>query len=124
MGFYSERAVEPVRKPRPCLGCGKRIGAGEGALECAGHYDGDFWSATYHTECRRAEQLFNDIHGAMEWIPINEIEPVDWPWLIEESPAVADRMAITTERFQALEARRQKRRFRAAIAKATEPEAA
>lgn len=102
MSFYSETPVKSVRKARPCVGCGAIICVGEPAVNCAGHYDGSFWSATYHADCREAEVGLNKLHDIRwddEWIRLDEIEWDDWPWLIETYPAVAERRRITTKRY-------------------------
>jgi hypothetical protein len=103
MSFYSERTIKSVRKARACQGCGVRIEAGETALGCSGHYDGQFWAGAYHHDCRTAETALNVLHDVRfgdEWMNLcNDMEWEDWPWLIEEYPAVAERMKITAERF-------------------------
>lgn len=107
MGFYRERLVKAVRKARRCCACGQAIEVGQSALDCAGHYDGDFWSDTYHPDCRAAECQLNDLHGAEEWMMLDEIEWDDWPWLLEDHPAVAARMGITNARYdEAVESER------------------
>lgn len=100
MGFYRERLVSTVRKQRHCCACAKLIQVGQPALDCAGHYDGDFWADTYHRECRAAECELNDLHGAEEWMMLGDIETDDWPWLLEDHPTVAARMGITKERYE------------------------
>lgn len=103
MSFYRETIIKAVRKPRYCVGCGAMINAGESALDCSGMHDGDFWSATYHHGCRAAECGLNDLHdyrSGDDWIALGDIDWEDWPWLIEEHPAVAKRMNITAERYQ------------------------
>lgn len=116
--FYNERTIKSVRKARPCLGCGRRIEVGETALGCAGHYDGDFWSGAYHHDCRSAEIGLNrlhDVRGGDEWMNLgDDMEWEDWPWLVEDFPAVAARMGITTERFE--EVRDERERVRKAWA--------
>lgn len=112
MSFYRERPVKAVRKPRRCVACGTRIEVGQPALDCSGHYDGDFWSATYHVECRRAEEGLNKLHDTSwsdEWMDLGDcMEWEDWPWLIEEHPVVADRMNITTARFEEVQAEQER----------------
>lgn len=104
MSFYSERSIKAVRKARACNGCGVRLEVGEPALGCAGHYDGEFWSAAYHHDCRAAEIGLNDLHDVRpgyDWMNLaDDMEWEDWPWLIETFPDVAERMKITTERFE------------------------
>lgn len=112
MSFYSEKPVKSVRKARPCNGCGVRIEVGETGLGCAGHYDGQFWSALYHHDCRAAEIGLNDINGVRdgdEWMNLgDDMGWEDWPWLIEAFPAVAERMNITTARFVEVEAEQER----------------
>lgn len=104
MSFYSEKTVKSVRKARACLGCGVRIEAGETALGCAGHDDGQFWSGIYHHDCREAEiglNMLHDVYAGDDWMNLgDDMEWEDWPWLIEKYPAVAARMKITTKRFE------------------------
>lgn len=111
MSFYNERTVKSVRKARGCEGCGVRIEVGETALGCAGvGYDG-FWSAIYHHECRKAEEGLNKLHDTWrgdEWMPLSDMEWEDWPWLIEDHPAAAARMKITTERFEEVQAEQER----------------
>lgn len=104
MSFYREQPVKSVRKARQCVGCGKTITVGSPALECAGTGPDGFWSGTYHDDCRKAECAFNDLKDYRygdEWYPLYEIEFDDWEWLIAEFPAVAERMGITADRYQA-----------------------
>lgn len=112
MSFYSEKLVRSVRKARRCMGCCRTIEVGSSALECAGVWEGDFWSGTYHTDCRAAELALNKLHDlyADEWMSLDDMERDDWPWLIEVFPAVAERKGITTERFNEAEAEQQRRR--------------
>lgn len=110
MSFYRETRIKAVRKARSCGGCGHVIEVGSEAVDLAGHYDGDFWSATYHGECRAAEIALNGEHQAEEWIPLQEFEWEDWEVLLEEHPIVAARLVITQERLD--EAREHERRMR------------
>lgn len=116
MSFYDERTIKSIRKARACEGCGTMIHVGESALGCAGRYDGAFWSATYHHECRKAEIALNELHEVRhgdEWMNLgNDMEWEDWPWLIEDFPIVAARMKITTERFEEIQAERESVRKR------------
>ena len=101
MSFYRETHVKAVRKARPCIGCGRRIEVGSPALDASGHYDGEFWAATYHVECRAAEIALNSLHGLYhdEWMALSDIEWDDWDWLLVEYPVVAARMGITAEKL-------------------------
>ena len=103
MSFYRERLVKAVRKARKCVGCRTEIAVGQPSLDCAGHYDGDFWSGTYHPECRAAEVALNQAHGVDEWMTLDDLESEDLRWLLEEHPAVADRMKVTAEVCDQLE---------------------
>ncbi len=110
MAFYRERQIKSVRKARHCEGCGRMIMAGDTALDLAGHYEGDFWNATYHIECRKAEIALNDLHDVYpgEWINLSEIEWDDWPWLLEDHPVVAERMGVTQAKYdEIVESQRQ-----------------
>ncbi len=101
MSFYSETPIKSVRKARPCCACGKPLEVGQPALKCSGNHDG-FWSGTYHVDCRAAELALNNLHGCYggeDWINIGyDLDWEDWPWLVEEFPAVAARMNVTVER--------------------------
>lgn len=102
MTFYSEQSIKSIRKARPCAGCCSLLEVGTPAVRCAGKQD-DFWSATYHRECREAEIKLNDLHGIRagdDWFPLSDIDWEDYPWLIESFPIVADRMNITTARYE------------------------
>ena len=101
MGFYRENVIKAVRKERRCYGCSRTIVVGAPAVDCAGNYDGEFWSATYHDDCRKAEVALNDLHDSYldEWMNLDaDMEWEDWPWLIDTFPTVAERMGITKER--------------------------
>lgn len=105
MSFYSERNIKAIRKPRQCCGCASMIAIGEPALKCSGiNYDNDFWHGTYHHECREAETALNKCHDTHwdEWMSLTDIEWDDYPWLLVEYPAVAERMNITLERYEAI----------------------
>lgn len=110
MSFYNERIVKAIRKARGCDGCGTKLQVGETALACSGIGEDGFWSATYHNECRKAEEGLNELHDVRfgdEWMPLSYMEWDDWPWLIEKFPTVAARMKITTERFDEVQAERE-----------------
>lgn len=114
MTFYREDHIRAVRKSRQCNGCASTIEIGSPAVDCAGHYDGDFWAATYHVDCREAEIALNNLHDTHsdEWMNMSEdMEWEDWPWLIDEFPTVAARMNITTERFQKINEEQARVRF-------------
>lgn len=120
MGFYRERNIKAVRKARNCCGCGHRIEAGEPALECSGKQD-DFWSGTYHHDCRAAECDLNSIRDTCwsdDWSLLSDIELDEWSWLIETYPTVAARLNITAERLAEIEA--EQARCRAAFARKAE----
>ena len=103
MGFYRETLIKAVRKARQCCACSRVIDSGMPALNCAGSGPDGFWAADYHTECRAAEIGFNDLKDYRwgdEWYPLHEMEFDDWQWLLAEYPIVAERMNITSERYQ------------------------
>lgn len=115
MSFYRETRIKAVRKARGCGGCGRTIASGSEAVDLAGHYDGDFWSSTYHVECHKAEIDLNHEHQAEEWIPLQEFEPEDdWEVLLAEHPIVAARLGITQERIDEIKetARRMREHWR------------
>jgi hypothetical protein len=109
VSFYTERTIKAVRKVRPCDGCGVKLEVGESALACSGHNDNNVWSATFHHECRKAEEGLNKLYGTWddEWLSLSDLEWDDWPWLITKFPAVAKRMKITLERFNEVQAERE-----------------
>jgi len=114
VSFYNERPIKAIRKSRPCEGCNVRLETGEPALGCAGiGYDG-FWAAAYHAECRAAEIALNLLHRTRdyEWMNLSaDMEWEDWPWLIEKHPLVADRMGVTTAKFEAVRNERERVRL-------------
>jgi hypothetical protein len=113
VSFYRERPIKSVRKARPCYGCGVLIAVGEPALECSGKQD-DFWSGTYHSDCRGAEEGLNGLRETSfydDWNLLSEIEWDEWPWLLEKHPTVAVRMKITAERFLEVSAERERVRL-------------
>jgi hypothetical protein len=115
MSFFREVEIKSVRKARACGGCGTLIEAGSPAVDLASHYDGDFWSATYHRECRKAEVDLNSEHQAEEWIPLQEFDPEDdWEIILEDHPIVAARLGITQERIDEIHetARRMREHWR------------
>ena len=115
MSFFRETRIKAVRKARSCGGCGKVIEVGSEAVDLASHHEGDFWSDTYHVECRRAEMALNQEHQAEEWIHLQEFDPEDdWEVLLEEHPIVAARLGITRERIDEIHetARRMREHWR------------
>lgn len=107
--FYREQAIKAVRKARRCDGCGQRLIIGEPALSCVGVGNDGFWSAVYHTDCRKAEIGLNDLYdfrGGDDWMPLGDMDVDDWPWLIEQFPTVAVRFNVTTERYEAARSRK------------------
>jgi hypothetical protein len=107
MSFYREKPVKAVRKARRCIACGRMIGVGSPALDASGHFNGEFWAATYHAECRAAEIALNSLPllHYEEWMALSDIEWDDWDWLLAEHPIVAARMGITAEKLQAVKDR-------------------
>ena len=94
--YYSETPVKSARKVHRCRGCPKDIEIGQPYLRCSGAWDGNFWAAKYHTECRRAEDDYNNKNRNYftEWYTIDEIDEEDWPWLLEKHQVVAARYGI------------------------------
>jgi hypothetical protein len=118
MSFYRERPIKSVRKPRRCAGCTSMIAAGSVALDISGkQWGGDFWSQTFHPECRAAEVELNKLHDTRysdDWAALADIDWEDWGWLLESFPIVAERMRITAERLN--EVTEERERCRAAWA--------
>lgn len=99
MGYFSMRTIKSTRKPHHCCACAKPIGVGEPAFYWAGDCDGDFCHVYYHSDCRAAEEKWNDNSDTWgdEYMSLECIaeEPDDVLWLIDEFPAVAARMGLT-----------------------------
>lgn len=113
MSFYDEREIKAIRKPRNCDGCGRTMEVGVPALRCSGVGDEGFWYATYHRECRKAEEALNELHdwrAGDDWMILSDLDWEDWPWLIEDFPEIAERMKITTERFEKVQAEQERAR--------------
>lgn len=97
MGFVSETTVKSVRKRHRCDGCGHHIEIGEPAVRCAGMTDGEFSTATYHPDCRKAEIALNDLyetHWSDDWMSLRDFDLEDSAWLIEGHPTVAARLGL------------------------------
>ena len=94
------------------------IAAGSVALDISGKQWGDdFWSQTFHPECRTAEVELNKLHDTRysdDWAALSDIDWEDWGWLLESFPIVAERMRITAERLN--EVTEERERCRAAWA--------
>jgi len=100
MTFVNERTIKAVRKSRRCDGCSTMINVGDEAIGWAGAVDGDFSTATFHTDCRNAEIGLNRAHGtgwSDDWMGLGDMEDDDHPWLLAKHPIVAARMSITAE---------------------------
>lgn len=110
--FYGETSIKKTRKARPCCGCTRIIEAGTPAIKCFGREGGDFWAGTYHSDCREAEIKLNsyrDYRWGDDFMALADLELDDWPMLLEEFPAVADRFNITQERYDEAKAEEQLR---------------
>lgn len=57
--FFSERSIMATRKQYHCEACETHIEPGSPARYYAGKFEGDFYSAHYHVECREAEIDWN-----------------------------------------------------------------
>jgi hypothetical protein len=62
MSLYKETNVKQTRKNCICRWCWERIDSGESSVIIAGVFDGDFQTARYHPECRRAITAWYDIN--------------------------------------------------------------
>lgn len=93
MSFNRNWTVKATRKPTICTACMQRIPAGSTVEKWAGMSDGEFYTASYHTDCRAAEIALNELLGTYpdEWQPLADIDSEDVPWLVETFPAVAAR---------------------------------
>lgn len=101
--MYKETNIKAIRKARHCDGCCAVMEVGQPAVKCSGVGNEGFWHATYHHECRKAEVELNRLHDVGwqdDWISLPDVDWEDYAWLIQEYPDVADRMKITTERYE------------------------
>lgn len=57
--FFSERTIKATRKEHTCESCETRIEVGSSAKYMAMKYDGDFFAAHCHVDCRAAEIEWN-----------------------------------------------------------------
>lgn len=107
---FSEETTHKARKAHRCEACNGKIEAGETYIRWAGTTDGDFGVAKFHQDCRQAEIALNKLSGTDwdEWMGLQDMEVDDWPWLLEDYPAVAGRMGITQQRFDEIEAERKR----------------
>lgn len=99
-GFASE-TERKARKQHRCDGCAQTIEVGSTYVRWAGTTDGDFSAASFHQDCRAAEIALNKLSGTDwdEWMGLQDMETDDWPWLLEDFPAIATRMGITQARY-------------------------
>lgn len=61
--------------------------------------DGEFFTASYHVECRAAEIALNELREFSafwgdEWTTLESIESEDHEWLVAEHPVVAARLGL------------------------------
>ncbi len=61
--FSRQRDVKKTRKVHPCEACERPIAKGSKATYFAGTFEGDFYSAHYHPDCREAENAWNAAAG-------------------------------------------------------------
>jgi hypothetical protein len=105
VSFVEERAVKATRKRHVCTSCDKWIEPGEPAVNWAGVVDGEFSSAHFHPECRKAEVELNELHDwrfGDDWLRLcDDAEPEDYPWLKAEHPLPYRRMLMTREQWAA-----------------------
>lgn len=97
MSFVRENTVTATRKEHRCDVCHQTIPVGSEVVRWAGKIDGDFNTATYHTDCREAEVAFNREHGlgGCDWASLAyDREMEDDEWLVGAFPAVANRLGI------------------------------
>jgi hypothetical protein len=96
MSFVREEIVKSTRKLHRCFTCRRDIQIGSTAVRWSGMSDGEFMSAIYHSDCREAELRLNALYGTSsnEWMSLYNHESEDEAWLIDEFPAVADRLGI------------------------------
>jgi hypothetical protein len=98
MGFYSERTIKALRKPRQCQACGRAMDIGESALYCSGSWDGDFWTGHYHAECRAAEVVLNGQYGSgQEWYDLSDFDSEDREFIRETHPTAFARLQAATQ---------------------------
>lgn len=100
--FQTTKPVKAIRKPAFCEHCNTMIDVGSPAIKTSGSYEGDFYSVYCHPECEAAGTAYATMTGywGEEFQRLHELDSEDWPWIIEEHPAVAIRMNLT-ERLNA-----------------------
>jgi hypothetical protein len=85
VSFY--RATErTARKQYRCMSCNTIIKPGDRYLNCAGiSYDGDFWCAAQHPDCREWEIEMNEKNNWVDtgWMSLDE-------WVSDGGPVVLD----------------------------------
>ena len=92
----SERTEPVARKPHRCDDCGKPIEAGQKYSRLRGKWEGEFTTHLSHMDCRDACYRLCQLHGLWqdEGVILADVEEDDWPLLLEEFPAVAERLGI------------------------------
>jgi len=100
--FSSKTSVKAVRKPHECDQCGTSINVGEPAIYCRGLWDGYFYSTYQHPECEEAGMKYARETGywgeEFTWFQHVDLDEYDLKaWLLENAPAVAERLLVTIE---------------------------
>ncbi len=93
MEFFSERKVK-ARKQHRCESCRTCIDVGEQHSSMAGKFDGYFWSARNHLDCRAAECGLAKLHGlggGEDWIFLHDMESDDAEWVAANHPTAYSR---------------------------------
>lgn len=95
--FTSSRKVT-ARKPHQCAHCRREISVGTLHHYSAGVYDGGFYTAREHFECRSAWHTLNfDIrdyspYDGAPFLADDDFESEDKEWMRETFPIVASRL--------------------------------
>ena len=63
MSFYRETNVKNTRRARSCDWCCELIEKGSPSVATSGLFEGDFFSARYHPECRAAITRYYNKHN-------------------------------------------------------------
>ena len=97
--FWTTTNIKATRKQHRCEWCGHTISVGHPAIRSSGVFDGEFQSRIAHTDCEEAVIQHHKIcgmYGDDDLVDLSEIagDRDNWPWLLEEFPAVAERFGV------------------------------
>lgn len=91
MTFASETVVKRTRKDHRCEFCCTTIPAGSEMLRLAGHWDGDFYTAKAHPDCRAMWiAAFNDFGDPWEGMVFDLVEAMIGDCTADEGQDILD----------------------------------